>query len=655
MRLLGIDTGGTFTDFVLYEKGILTVYKTLSTPQAPELAILAGIKALGVSLPGLKLIHGSTVATNAVLESKGVKTVYIANYGLKDVLHIGRQARRELYNLQPRVIGHPLDRALCIETGGRLSAKGEVVDDLSEAEIAMLLAQVDDLKPQAVAVNLLFSFLNPVFEQKIKAALPKNLFVSCSSDILPEYKEYERGMTTWLNAYVGPLVARYLKRLSEKIKPAKLSVMLSSGGTANAESAGQKAVHMLLSGPAGGLQAAKFIGQQLKSPRLLTLDMGGTSTDVALIDGDFKLSSESQIANLPVAVSMVDMHTIGAGGGSIAHVDEGGLLQVGPESAGALPGPACYNRGGLRATVTDANVVLGRLPAQINLGGSLPLDLALAKSVVGDIACKLDCSLVSAALGIIKVANEHMAQALRVISVQKGVDPRDYTLMSFGGAGGLHVCELAEAMGMAKAVVPNNAGVLSAFGMIVAPVGRELSATFMGLLSHMSESKIHQAFTELCQQGMKEMLAEGVAEARVIRQYSADLRYRGQSFTLNIPWHTIAQSIYDFHETHEVRYGHKLEESVELVNIRVSLKAPTESLNWRQAVKKQAATPTLTVSLHGFERNVPVWRRDDLVSGLRICGPALIEETVTTTLIKPNWCASVDAFGHLILTYDELT
>jgi len=651
MKLLGVDTGGTFTDFVYYDNSELRVHKVLSTPNAPEQAILQGMKELGVSVHGLKLIHGSTVATNAVLESKGAKTIYVSNYGLKDILHIGRQARRELYNLQPKNIKHPLNREFCLETGGRLSAQGEVVNDLSEQEIAVLVDQVKALKPQSVAINLLFSFLCPKFEQRIKAALPKNLFVSCSSDILPEYKEYERGMTTWLNAYVGPLVEQYLKKLAEQIKPARLSVMLSSGGTASADIAARKAVHMLLSGPAGGLQAAKFIGQQTNQTQLLTLDMGGTSTDVALIEGDYKLSNESSIANLPVAVPMVDMHTIGAGGGSIARVDEGGLLQVGPESAGALPGPACYKNGGVEATVTDANVVLGRLPAQASLGGTLNLDRALAKNVIAVIAKKLDCSIEAAATGIIKITNEHMAQALRVISVQKGVDPRHYTLMSFGGAGGLHVCDLAEILGMSKAVVPNNAGVLSAFGMIVAPVGRELSATFIGVLAQISPSAIAAAFENLSNQGIVEMQLEGIASVDIVQRYSVDLRYCGQSFTLNIPWHGVKESIELFHATHERQYGHSLDEAVELVNIRLSLKSPTESLTWQQTLKKSEAKPKAYVSVYALGESVPLWQRADLVLGARIQGPGLIIESVTTTLIKPGWEAEVDMFGHLRMKY----
>lgn len=647
MRLLGIDTGGTFTDFVLYENGSLRVHKVLSSPQAPEQSILQGIQDLDVALDGLKIIHGSTVATNAVLESKGVKTVYVGNYGLKDILHIGRQARRELYNLQPKEIEHPLSREYCLETGGRLSAQGEVVEDLTSQEINALIERIAELQPQAVAINLLFSFLNPMFEERLKAAMPKDVFVSCSSEILPEYKEYERGMTTWLNAYVGPLVENYLGKLSAQVKPAGLSVMLSSGGTASAEVAGQKAVHMLLSGPSGGLQAAKFVGQQINEDQLLTLDMGGTSTDVALIDGDFKLSSESSIAYLPVAVPMVDMHTIGAGGGSIARVDEGGLLQVGPESAGASPGPACYKNGGKQATVTDANLVLGRLPAEVSLGGSLELDLSLARAAVANIAKQLDCSLESAALGIIKITNEHMAQALRVISVQKGVDPRQYSLMSFGGAGGLHVCELAESMGMSKTVMPNHAGVFSAFGMLVAPVGRELSVTFMGLLDTFNDSEIVNAFDKLSEQGIKEMVAEGVNEQAIIQQRSLDLRYRGQSFTLNIPWCNIDQSVDQFHETHKQRYGHKLDETIELVNVRISLKAPTQSLNWDQTLEKSHAAPISYVYLHALGDDVPVWQRKDLLPGVQIQGPALIIEPVATTFIKSNWVAESDVFGHI--------
>ncbi len=455
---LGIDTGGTFTDFVLFDGNALRIHKVLSTPQDPALAILQGIRELGVTLPGLQVVHGSTVATNAVLERKGVRTAYIANQGLADVLTIGRQARRELYNLQPPPLPPPVPPELCIEVAARIGAAGERIGSLDGNDRQTLLAKIDALQPQAVAINLLFSFLDAADEELIESWLPDSLFVSRSSAVLPEYREYERGIATWLNAWVGPLVAGYLQRLNRQLAPARVAVMQSAGGTVSAAVAGDMAVRLLLSGPAGGLMGARFIGQQTGHTHLLTFDMGGTSTDVALIEGEIRLTSEGSIGPWPVAVPMVDMHTIGAGGGSIAAVDAGGVLQVGPESAGAAPGPACYGQGGDVATVTDANLVLGRLQPDAFLGGAMRLDTAAARRVMRQLADALGMETEAAAEGIIAVANEHMAQALRVISVQRGVDPGDHVLVSFGGAGGLHVCALAEALGMRHALVPVQAG-----------------------------------------------------------------------------------------------------------------------------------------------------------------------------------------------------
>jgi N-methylhydantoinase A len=370
---LGIDTGGTFTDFVLFDGCSLRVHKVLSTPQAPEQAILQGIRELGLSTNGLRVVHGSTVATNAVLEHKGVRTVYIANRGLGDVLTIGRQARRELYNLQPEPLRPPVPAEHCLEVDARIGADGSRISEFSPQDKAALLAAIEKIQPTAVAINLLFSFLDDSDEQAIADWLPEGLFVSRSSEVLPEYKEYERGIATWLNAWIGPLVAGYLERLAQQLAPAPLAVMQSSGGTVSADRAGRKAVQLLLSGPAGGLTGARFIGQQAGQSKLMTFDMGGTSTDVALIDGEIRLTSEGHIGHWPVAVPMVDMHTIGAGGGSIASIDAGGLLRVGPESAGAAPGPACYGQGGRQATVTDANLVLGRLQPEAFLGGNMRL------------------------------------------------------------------------------------------------------------------------------------------------------------------------------------------------------------------------------------------------------------------------------------------
>jgi N-methylhydantoinase A len=647
-KWLGIDTGGTFTDFVLYDGESLRIHKVLSTPQAPEQAILQGIAELGLSTDGLQVVHGSTVATNAVLERKGVRTVYITNKGLGDVLTIGRQARRELYNLQPEPQLPPVPSELCLEVNARIASDGSRVCELDESERESLLEKIAGLKPQAVAINLLFSFVDDTDERSIESWLPDGLFVSRSAEVLSEYKEYERGIATWLNAWVGPLVAGYLERLNEKLMPAPVAVMQSAGGTVSAAGAGRKAVQLLLSGPAGGLMGARFIGRQAGFEQLLTFDMGGTSTDVALVEGEISLTSEGHIGPWPVAVPMVDMHSIGAGGGSIACVDSGGLLQVGPQSAGADPGPACYGRGGLLPTVTDANLVLGRLQADAFLGGAMVLDSQAAITALQPVARAMAVSVEAAALGIIEVANEHMAQALRIISVQRGVDPRNHVLVSFGGAGGLHVCALAEALGMSRAMVPVHAGVLSALGMLTAPCARQLSRTVNGLLDQLSEAQLEQQLQRLAARGRDELRAEGVSTREIEARFSLDLRYRGQSSTLNLAWQGKAQTGEAFHVAHEQRYGHQLDIPVELVNLRCGLhgKPPGITLPPVTAAGQESSR---FVQVAGCAGQVPLWQRADMGCGQEITGPALITETVATTWLAEGWSCRVDAVGNLLL------
>jgi len=647
-RWLGIDTGGTFTDFVLFDGGRLRIHKVLSTPAAPERAILQGIEALGLSTAGLRVIHGSTVATNAVLERKGVRTAYLTNRGLADVLTIGRQARRELYNLQPNPEPPPVPRELCWEVGARLGADGVRVAALTDADREALLAQLERLRPEAVAINLLFSFLDDSDERTIEAWLPRDLFIARSSEVLPEFKEYERGIATWLNAWVGPRVAGYLERLNAALAPAPVAVMQGSGGTVSAALAGRKAVQLLLSGPAGGLMGARFIGQQAGHARLLTFDMGGTSTDVALIDGEIRLTSEGHIGPWPVAVPMVDMHTIGAGGGSIATVDSGGLLQVGPESAGADPGPACYGQGGRHATVTDANLVLGRLLPDAFLGGAMTLDDGAARQALERLAAGMGVGVQTAAEGVIAVANEHMAQALRVISVQRGVDPRNYVLISFGGAGGLHVCALAEALGMVRALVPVHAGVLSALGMLVAPPSRQTSRTLNGLLDGFSGQAIEGELRALAGHGRAELAAEGVDADAIDVAFSLDLRYQGQSYTLNLPWQGIAATRAAFETMHAQRYGHRLETPVELVNVRCGLHGEALQIRLPPLDVGHPAAPRHT-AVAGHPRPVPVYARAGLGSAQRLAGPALVTETVATTWLPSGWTCTVDAVGNLVL------
>ena len=651
---LGIDTGGTFTDFVLFDGQSLRIHKVLSTPHAPEQAILQGIQEMGVSTAGLQVVHGSTVATNAVLERKGVRTLYIANRGLGDVLTIGRQARRELYNLQPQPQPPPVPRDYCVEVNARIAADGQRVSELSERDRDALLERIQVLKPEAVAINLLFSFIDDGDERAIESWLPEALFVSRSSQVLPEYREYERGIATWLNAWIGPLVAGYLECLNTALAPAPVAVMQSSGGTVSAAKAGEKAVHLLLSGPAGGLMGARFIGQQTQQAQLLTFDMGGTSTDVALIDGDIGLTSEGHIGPWPVAVPMVDMHTIGAGGGSIAAIDSGGLLQVGPESAGASPGPACYGQGGELPTVTDANLVLGRLQPDAFLGGSMSLDVEAAAVAVKTIAKRLQLGLEEAAHGIIALANEHMAQALRVISVQRGIDPRSYMLVSFGGAGGLHVCALADALGLSRALVPVHAGVLSALGMLAAPRSRQLSRTLTGVLAEFSEEAVTQSLQALATSGIQELIAEGIDAADIDMDFSLDLRYQGQSYTLNLPWQGLGVTASAFHAVHEQRYGHRLAVAVELVNLRCRLQSSPSQMQLPAVTNSVTAViEPLLASLAGYREPVPVWSRNDLYDGQIFSGPALVTETVATTWLPAGWHCRVDPLGNLLLERDS--
>ncbi len=647
--LLGVDTGGTFTDFVLQTEQGLQIHKVLSTPHAPEEAILKGIKELGLDVDSdLTIIHGSTVATNAVLEGKGVRTAYISNRGLSDVLRIGRQARASLYDLQPAFTEPPVAPALCLETGGRLSADGQVVEPLTETDLAALRTILLELKPDAVAINLLFSFLDDSFEKAIAEIVPQGIFISRSSAVLPEYKEYERGITTWLNASVGPLVQGYLLRLQENVAPAVVSVMQSSGLTVSAEKAGEMAVHLLLSGPAGGLAGAQFVGRAAGKSQLLSFDMGGTSTDVALIDTEISLTNQANIAGYPVAVPMVDMHTIGAGGGSLASVDAGGLLQVGPASAGASPGPACYGQGGQQATVTDANLVLGRLQASAFLGGAMTLDVEAARQAIGNIACAMQTTVEVAAEGIIKIANEHMARALRVISLQRGIDPRDFTLASFGGAGGLHVCALADALSLREAIVPIHGGVLSALGMLVAPRGREYSQSINRLLSSVAVTEINEKIDVMAKQGMQALSDEGVSAADLTMTASLDLCYQGQSSALSIAWSDMDKVVDDFHRAHQQRYGHRLDLPIELVTIRARLKAKPATLNLHES-NHQSHQHSEQVTLHGVKQPVPLYKREQLAVGEIISGPALISEKVSTTWLEKGWQACLHQSGSLLL------
>lgn len=658
--LLGIDAGGTFTDFVLvrFEPTVtISVHKTLSTPDAPERAILNGIQAMGLESyladGSLQLVHGSTVATNAVLEGKLARTVFITNHGFADMLQLARQVRPQLYALETPAVPPPVPRELCLETGGRVAADGSVVLPLSAEELNDLLQKVESLAPEAIAINLLFSFLDDRFEREIETAinaLPGERFVSRSSKVLPEYKEYERGIATWLNAALGPVISGYLGALQQQLDNMPLQVMQSSGETMSASTAAQSAVNLLLSGPAGGLAAIAYLAQQVGESRFISFDMGGTSTDVALLDGKIRTSNESSISSYPIAVPMVDMETIGAGGGSIAYVDGGGMLQVGPRSAGADPGPACYDRGGSEATVSDANLILGRLRSDSALAGDLSLSIERARGSIEPLAEKIGLTVEKTALGIVDIANEHMAKAIRLISVNKGYDPKDFTLASFGGAGGLHVCALADAMGMKSALVPIHGGVLSALGMVVADQGRQFSRTLSLDTGLIDETSLEAEFAHLEQEGMEQMALEGLQPSMLASNRSADLRYEGQAYTLNIDWHNLAKAIDAFEQLHRQRYGYSHTASIELLTIRVNLSTEKTAFSMPLHIPESQCNKPRDCKVYGEAGQAMLLARRDLKSGESIEGPAIITEYAATTFVASGWSASADGFGNLLLS-----
>ena len=648
---LGVDTGGTFTDFVLLGRGEPRIHKVLSTPAAPEQAILQGIRELdlgpAMAAGELAIVHGTTVATNAALEGKGARTVFVTNQGIEDMLRIGRQNRDELYNLTPAPRTGVLTTLPCEGAHCRLDADGNEILPLSDEALADLVARVTAHDPQSVAICLLFAHLDGHQEQRIATALQQaGLEVSTSHSIIPTRGEYERGMATWLNAWLSPKVAAYLARLQHATAPAPLAIMQSHGGTMAARQARNLAVNLLLSGPAGGLAAAQRLGRQLNQRQLMTFDMGGTSTDVALLDGEIHLTQQGHIGPYPVAVPMVDMHTIGAGGGSLAYVDDAGLLHVGPQSAGADPGPASYGRGGYQVTVTDANVVLGRLQPDFALGGSLVLDVTAARQAMARLGEQLGMSALDAAEGVLALANEHMTQALRVISIQKGHDPEDFALMSFGGAGGLHVCALADNLGMRRAIVPQRAGVLSAEGLVYAPRKREL---LKALPDGLPDSTCQTEIQTLKQQGQQELEAEGVPAEQLRYQVYLDMCYEGQSSVLQIPWQDDAsQREKAFHQAHERRFGHRLGMPVQQVNLRVQCLAEQHPPA-TPTLPEQCGEPLRTAQLPGIPETVSIYQREHLGNGQPLHGPALITEAVGTTWLAPGWHARVTPQGHLLL------
>ncbi len=663
--LVGVDIGGTFTDLVSYipatgeRSGDLRVHKLPSTPQDPSQGLLEGIKALHLAEEYL-VVHGSTVATNALLERKGAKSVLITTAGFADVLAIGRQDRPKLYDLMQDRPPALIPRERRLEIAERLDYQGKVLQEITTEALEHLLTQVAACNPQSIAICLLYAFRNAAHERQLALALRERfpeIPISLSSEILPQFREYERTSTVAVNAYVQPVMAQYLENLQQSLNN-PLRIMQSSGGSISAEIAGREAVRTVLSGPAGGVIGAFHLGKQAGYDQLITLDMGGTSTDVALCAGSIPLTSEAMVAGCPIGVSTVDMHTVGAGGGSIVTLDEGGALRVGPESAGAVPGPACYGVGE-HLTVTDANLVLGRIDLDFFLGGRFPLYPERARERFKSLAEQMKMTVEEVALGILRVVNASMERALRTVSLERGYDPRLFSLLPFGGAGPLHACELAMALGIPRVILPRYPGVLSALGMVLAPIVKEYVQTVMIEQGDWSDNSLDQQFVLLEERAKREaeqelrQLPGGQAQVNLKRLY--DVRYQGQSYELTIESKArFSETLERFHAQHQQRFGHSHpEQPVQIVSLRVKLEIqpPDVDLPTLPAGEETPDQALLGERPMIFERGTFIARiydRARLQPGNRIVGPALLVQEDSTCLLSPEWIGQVDSRGNIL-------
>jgi N-methylhydantoinase A len=655
---VGIDTGGTFTDFVLSDSAGLRIHKLPSSPADPAESILLGLRELGLDGQTTRVVHGTTVATNAVLEGKGVRTAFVTTRGFRDLLEIGRQTRLQLYALEPTRHQPLVPSRDCYEVDERIGPQGEVLRVLDPARAEALIDRIARSGAKAVAVTLLFSFANPEHERLLgELAEQRGLYTSLSSRIAPEHREYERASTTVINAFVGPVMSGYLRRLETKLSAAgchRLHVMQSNGGVISAALAAREPVRTLLSGPAGGVVGAARIAASVGEPQVLAFDMGGTSTDVCLVRGQPSLTSSSEIRHLPVRIPMIEIHTIGAGGGSLARAAAGGALRVGPESAGADPGPAAYGRGD-QPTVTDANLLLGRLVPETFLGGRVRLYPDRSTEAMSRLAATLGLSAEATAEGIVRVANAQMARALRRVSVERGHDPRSYCLLPFGGGGPLHACELAEMVGIRRILVPLYPGTLSALGLLMSEVVKDYSRAVMRPTERVSAGDLDALFAEMRQQATADMRREEIAPADTFFARSLDMRYRGQSYELNVVTEDAHAWGHGFHRQHASIYGHSSpDQPTEIVQARLKAlgRLPKPVLNVMIKAEDGHQPGPIGVRRVRFERWVeaPVFERCGLRTGHRLEGPALVLQEDTTTLMTPGWSGVVDSWGNLLLS-----
>jgi N-methylhydantoinase A len=680
---LGIDVGGTFTDLVLIDDrtGAIHATKTLTTPRDPADGVMTGIEKVlrlaGASMDQVEYIaHGTTIGTNALIERKGARVGLITTAGFRDVLEIARIERPDagLYDINVDLPEPLVPRYLRLEVAERIGADGSVVRPLDEATVREAVQALQARGVDAIAVCLLFSFRNPAHERRVGAlcqALCPQVPVSLSCDVAPEFREYERTSTTVINAYLLPITRRYLDslvaRLSKRYGPVDVRIMQTSGGTMTAEAGGQRAVNMVNSGPAGGALATALFGRLTGDDRIIGVDMGGTSFDIGLVvDGRPRVRAEGDFQGYPVKIPMIDVEGIGAGGGSIAWIDAGKALNVGPESAGADPGPACYGRGGKRPTVTDANLILGRLNPGTFLGSEMPLHADCARQAVAQhVAQPLGMSVEAAAAGIVRVVNANMVRGVSVNSTQKGLDVREFSLLAFGGAGPLHAVELAQELGMRRVIVPPFCSVFSAFGVVASDLRHDYVETAALGQAQAVPGVLQAAYERMEAEARRQLAAEHVRPERIVIEWSADLRYEGQSYELTLPVRAaarqlseadIAETIEQFHALHWRIYAYgEPSEPVEFVSLRLAAIGKVEAVQLPKLSRAGGqATPrdARPVYFPELGQYVPtqIYARSDLRPGQVLAGPALVEESTSTTVIAPGWTGALDPYGNLLIT-----
>jgi len=641
---VGVDTGGTFTDFVLIDGDKVVTHKVLSTPSDPSRAVIKGLFELLGEVRDIEVIHGTTVATNTLLERKGACVALLTTKGFEDVIEIGRQNREKLYDIfwdRPKPL---VAREFRLGVRERVSFDGKVLRKVAIDDLRRIYGKLKRLKVDCIAISFLHSYANPLNEEKAESFLSSlGIPISTSSKLVPEFREYERTSTVVANSYLLPRVSLYMKNLEGELSGCRVSVMQSSGGLISPEQAAKEPVRILLSGPAGGVVGGFRIAEAMGYSKVITYDMGGTSTDVALCDGSLRFTTETVIDGVPIKIPMVDVVSIGAGGGSIAYFDAGGALKVGPVSAGADPGPACYGRGEF-VTVTDANVVLGRILPDWFLGGKMKIFPERTFSAFKKLLSGREIPLKELAEGVVRVANANMERALRVVSVERGFDPRDFALLSFGGAGGLHACELAAGLGIKTVIFPKNPGVLSALGMLMADSFKDYSFTTFFTSKSLSKESLERSFRMLEERAYRDFPATRIRFERFV-----DARYRRQSHEITIPYGK--DVVNAFHRAHKRLYGYaKPESEVEIVTLRVRAIERRNRIEL-PLLNKAAGEVRFRkerVFFKGSEIELRCYIREDFFSGFKFQGPALVVEDTSTLFIPPEFRCEVDDWGNIV-------